>query len=108
MCKFGRHTVKFGAKAKPRPIRKAIAPGQVVSVDSLLSLKASLLCPHIKEHQCLLIIFTSKSTVEACEVFEAKAADMGVTIKNYHCDNGRFIDHGFHNHCKNRINIDYC
>ncbi|GFH44538.1 hypothetical protein CTEN210_01012 [Chaetoceros tenuissimus] len=128
-CKFGRHTRKaWRTKAKPRPIRKATAPGQVVSVDMMESrlpgfiaqLKGKLtkstykgavvFVDHFSKyvHVELIRDFTSKSTVEACEAFEAKAADMGVNIKHYHCDNGRFVDHGFRNHCQNRINIDYC
>ena len=46
-------------------------------------------------HVKLIRDFSSKSTVDACAAFEAKAADMGVTIKHYHCDNGRFVHNAF-------------
>jgi hypothetical protein len=54
---------------------------------------------------------TSESTVLACKAFEAKAADMGVTIRRYHCDNGRFADNHFKRHCRTsipQISVSYC
>ena len=52
---------------------------------------------------------TSEETVRAKQAFELWAADKGVTIKQYHCDNGRFADNAFIGHCEeNRQHITYC
>lgn len=128
-CKFGKHTrTPWRTKAKPHTLKKATAPGEVVSVDMMESrmqgfiaqLKGKLttaryvgavvFVDHFSKycHVELIRDFTSASTVAACQAFEAKAQDMGVQIKHYHCDNGRFVDNAFKNHCLGRINLDYC
>ncbi len=43
---------------------------------------------------------TSEETLEAKVAFEAHAKSFGVTIQQYHADNGRFQDTAFKNHCQ--------
>jgi hypothetical protein len=52
---------------------------------------------------------TSADTVEAKEVFEAFARNMGVRIQHYHADNGRFADNDFMNTVKKQQQtISFC
>jgi len=46
-------------------------------------------------HVELIRDFSSKFNVDACAAVEAKAVDIGATIKHYHCDNGRFVHNAF-------------
>ena len=48
----------------------------------------------------LMSRLSSEETVKAKQAFERWAADQGVTIKHYHCDNGRFADNAFIAHCE--------
>jgi hypothetical protein len=38
---------------------------------------------------------TTEETLEAKATFKRYAAQHGVLVKHYHCDNGRFADKGF-------------
>jgi hypothetical protein len=52
---------------------------------------------------------TSVETVQAKTAFEAFAKAHGVTIKHYHCDNGRFADNAYLDHVtKSGQTISYC
>jgi hypothetical protein len=43
---------------------------------------------------------SSEETVKAKQVFEQFAIKHGVTIKHYHCNNGRFADNAFQQACQ--------
>ncbi len=43
---------------------------------------------------------TSSKTIDAKHAFERFAAEHGMRIMHYHCDNGRFVDSMFHKGCK--------
>ncbi|KAL7478239.1 hypothetical protein ACHAW6_004009, partial [Cyclotella cf. meneghiniana] len=43
---------------------------------------------------------TSAKTLQAKQAFEKFAAERGVRIKHYHCDNGRFADNAFKQHAE--------
>jgi hypothetical protein len=52
---------------------------------------------------------TSDETVQAKRAFERNCQILGVKVRHYHADNGRFADNGFINHCKlNNQTISYC
>ena len=98
-----------------REIFKAKIPGDCVSVDLLESttpgfiaqLKGGLTKQRYRaatvfvDHASRLgYVFLQKSltsaeTVQAKQAFEAFALSHGVSIKHYHCDNGRFADNEF-------------
>ena len=60
-------------------------------------------------HVSLMTDFTGQATVDACKEFEACSRTMGVKVKHYHCDNGRFTDNQFLAHCKKRqVTVSYC
>ena len=53
--------------------------------------------------------FTAQATIDACDEFEVLSRNMGVVVKHYHCDNGRFANSKFISHCKQRhISVTYC
>ena len=43
---------------------------------------------------------TSAETVQAKQAYEKFAAERGIRIKHYHCDNGRFADNEFKQHAE--------
>ncbi len=52
---------------------------------------------------------SSAETIKAKRTFEQFAADHGVQIKHYHCDNGRFADNAFKNSCESsRQRLTFC
>ena len=60
-------------------------------------------------HVSLMTDFTGEATSNACREFEVCSSEMGVTVRHYHCDNGRFTDNKFLAHCKtNRVSVFYC
>jgi hypothetical protein len=52
---------------------------------------------------------TAKETMKAKHAFEKYAAEHGISIKHYHCDNGRFADNLFKQSCEsNRQRLTFC
>ena len=52
---------------------------------------------------------SSKETIKAKHAFKTWASLHGVTIKHYHCDNGRFADNDFVAACnQQRQAVTYC
>jgi hypothetical protein len=52
---------------------------------------------------------SSDETIKAKEAFERFAPEHGVTIKHYHCDNGRFADNLFQQACQqNKEQLTFC
>ena len=52
---------------------------------------------------------TSQDTLAAKRAFEAQCRNHGVTVKQFHADNGRFADNTFINDCKAQgQTITYC
>ena len=93
----------------------AKAPGQIVSVDQMESSTTGFISQlkgrltrrryraatiFVDQYSKLSYVhlqegLTSAETVEAKKSFEAFARSMGVQIKHYHADNGRFADNAF-------------
>ena len=52
---------------------------------------------------------TTDSAIAAKEAFERNMAQVGVTVKRYHTDNGIFASKGFVSHVKaSNQHIEYC
>ncbi len=52
---------------------------------------------------------TAEETMKAKHAFEKYAAEHGVSIKHYHCDNGRLTDNLFKQTCEsNRQRLTFC
>ena len=115
-CQYGKATRKpWRTKRKGRSIRVATMPGECVSVDQLESrqvgfvaqLKGRLTLGRYRvatifvDHNSRLGYVhvqkdsTSKETLMAKHAFELYARERGVTVKNYHADNGRFVDNAW-------------
>ena len=104
-----------GKSRQDHQTREASAPGEIVSVDQLVSRTPGLIAqlrgiPTTKRYTCATIfvdqyskfgyIHLQKSTgaietVEAKKAFEAMAATHGVRVRQYHADNGIFADNAF-------------
>ena len=57
----------------------------------------------------LLTNFTRQATIDACNEFEVLSRNMGVDVKHYHCDNGRFADNlSIENIKQNNQSISFC
>jgi hypothetical protein len=100
-----------------KKLRTATAPGQVVSVDQLVSptpgfvpthqgrpttkryIGATVLADHFSDftYVHLMTKMDAESTVEAKLAFERTSASYGVTIRHYHSDNGLFDTKAFKN-----------
>ena len=117
-CLYGKQTRRpWRDKSKPGNVggRKPKHPGDCVSVDQLIS-KTPGLIAQVKgwltnsrytaatvfaDHASGLSYVhvsqstTAEETLEAKHAFEAFAADLNVTIKHYHADNGRFSEAAF-------------
>jgi len=117
-CAYGKQTRRpWRTKAKPTPIggKRPSRPGDCVSVDQLISKTPGLIAQvkgwltssryHVAtvfadHYSGLSYVHVSKSTtaeeaIEAKNAFESFAADLNVTIKHYHADNGRFAESAF-------------
>jgi hypothetical protein len=97
----------------------ATKPGECISVDQMtltkLGFVAQLKSRLTKKRYCCATIFVdhfshlryihpqvddfSIKTVAAKHAFESFAAQHGVSIQHYHCDNGRFSDNAFKQAC---------
>jgi len=110
-------------------IFEASKPGEHVSVDQLIStqvgfvaqLKGKLTVKRYKaatvfvDHYSrlryihLMCGTSSEETLQAKRAFEQWCQEAGVRIKHYHCDNGRFADKAFMDHCAaSGQRISYC
>ena len=130
-CQYGKMTKRpWRVKGEDKGTAKtATYPGQVVSVDQLEStspgfiaqLKGALTQQRYRYATVFVDQFsrytyvylqkriTSQETVMAKHAFERAAAQLGVTIKHYHADNGRFADNAFIQDCEaNRQILSYC
>jgi hypothetical protein len=98
----------------------ATKPGECVSIDHMVSthvgffaqLKGGLTKKRYKAASIFVDHFlrlcfvhlmqdlSSEESVKAKRAFEQFAAKHGVTIRHYHCDNGRFADNAFKQACQ--------
>ena len=107
----------------------ATKPGECVSVDQMTSTElgfvAQLKGKLTKKRYCCATVFvnhysclryihpqvddSSIETVAAKRAFETFAAQHGVRIQHYHCDNGRFSDNAFKQACHDaRQQLTFC
>ena len=129
-CIYGKmHRRPWRTKAVQREIHQAMEPGQCVSVDQLesschgfvaqlkgrLTLKrykyATIFVDHYSRYKYvyLQVALTSAETLEAKKAFVAHCRNLGVSIMNYHADNGRFADNAFINDVRDQgQTISYC
>jgi hypothetical protein len=100
----------------------ATKPGEAVSVDQMLSTEVGFFAQlkgklTKKRYRCCTIFVdhysrlrfvhnqiddSSVKTVAAKHAFEKFAAEHGVRIHHYHCNNGRFYDNAFKESCECR------
>ena len=98
----------------------ASKPGECVSVDHMVSTQAgfyaqlkgkltnkryraaSVFVDHFSRIRFVHLMqdLSSEETINAKLAFEQFAAEHGVKIKHYHCDNGRFSDNAFKQSCE--------
>ena len=104
-------------------------PGECISVDQLISKTPGLIAQVkgwlTRRRYSAATVFadhasglsyvhvsegtTAEETIEAKQAFEAYSSDMGVTIKHYHADNGRFAETMFMEHVKSSgQSITFC
>ena len=116
-------------KGNQRKIRTATIPGECVSIDQLqpsnqgfiAQLKgiltkrrftyATVFVDHFSRYKYVHLqsTLTSQDTLAAKQAFEAHCRNHGVTVKQYHADNGRFADNTFINDCRAQgQTITYC
>ena len=107
----------------------ATKPGECVSVDHMISTQqgffaqmkgkltrkryraASIFVDHFSRLRYVHLMqdLSSDETIKAKLAFERFAAEHGVTIKHYHCDNGRFADNAFKLSCEQeRQQLTFC
>jgi hypothetical protein len=123
-CMYGKLTKKpWRTKGDITQIRdEATIPGEIVSVDQMISstpglvaqLKgiptrqqfkvATVFVDHVSDYTYvhLQCDSTSKETLIAKKEFERHCAGMNVTVKQYHADNGRFVDNVWMNDLKEK------
>ena len=107
----------------------ATKPGECVSVDQMVSTQvgfyaqlkgkltnrryrgATIFVDHYSRLRFIHLMQDSSSdeTIKAKRAFEQFAADHGVKILHYHCDNGRFADNAFKQACEqSRQQLTFC
>jgi hypothetical protein len=99
----------------------ATKPGECVSVNQMVSTQvgflaqlkgklinrrfygATIFVDHYSRLRFVRLMQDSSSneTIKAKHAFNQFAADHGVKILHYHCNNGRFADNAFKQSCKN-------
>ena len=110
-CAYGKaHRKPFRTKSQRGQLRQATQPGEVVSMDQLISPTAGFVPTHrgtpttqryigatvFVDHYSdftyvhLMTKLNAETTVEAKRAFERLAQSHGVTIRHYHSDNGLF------------------
>jgi hypothetical protein len=118
-CLCGRATKRlWRTKAQPNKIKTVTRPGECVSIDQLKSpvpgfkgqtkgfffrecyKVATIFVDHYSRLSYVHLQESTKGdeTLLAKRTFEAYAASFGVTIANYHTDNGRFAERLFLDH----------
>ena len=130
-CLFGKMTkVPWRTKSKDNnKVYTATYPGECVSVDQLQSTQpgfiaqlkgklttqkynsATIFVDHFSRLRFMYLMtsMSSAQTIQSKEAFERYANEHGVKIKHYHCDNGRFADNAFKQHCDaSNQTISYC
>jgi len=129
-CMYGKMTKKsWRTKGNQRKIRTATIPGECVSALQLQSsnqgfiahLKGTLTKRRFKyatvfvdhfsryKYAHLQSTLTSQDTLAVVRASEAHCRNHGVTVRQYHADNGRFADNAFINDCKAQgQTITYC
>jgi Reverse transcriptase (RNA-dependent DNA polymerase) len=119
-CLYGKATRRpWRVKAQNKPSSVPTLPGQVVSVDQMVSKTPGLIAQMsgflTKERYRYATVFVDNATdysyvhfhksssaeeaLEAKETFERKASEFGVKIRHYHADNGVFATHLWRSHC---------
>jgi hypothetical protein len=122
-CMIGKATRRpWRTKATPNKMSIPVVnhPGDCVSVDQLQSTTPGLLGQmrgfltkrrlhfatiFVDHKTSLSFVHLSEScnaedTIEAKDAFESYARSRGVIVKHYHCDNGRFAEKAWTDHCK--------
>ena len=117
-CAYGkahRRQWRYKGAQNRRQIRSATSPGEVVSVDQLISptpgfvpvhrglptvkryIGATVFVDHYSDYTYvhLMTEMDAKATIEAKDAFERLAASHAVRIRHYHCDNGLFDTNAF-------------
>ena len=116
-------------KVEKKNFFKATAPGQYVSIDQIIStqvgfvaqikgrltkfryLAATVFVGHYSRTSYVYLMYhlTSNKTLQAKRAYGQWSENHGVTIQNYHCDNGRFSDNAFISHWNdNRQQVTFC
>ena len=128
-CTYGAmHRIRRNASGRSK-VFTANHPGECVSVDQLESSQVGFLAQNkgrlTRDRYKAATVFidhysrvryihlmkeiSSKETIKAKHAFETWASIHGVTIKHYHCDNGRFADNDFVAACnQQRQAVTYC
>ncbi len=104
------------------PVFAASKPGECVSVDHMQSTEpagfygqskgiltkaryrnATILVDHYSRLKFVYLLtsnLTGQETIDAKRAFKRFAAEHGVRVAHYHCDNGRFADSLFRQSCE--------
>ena len=116
-CLYGKATkIPWRTKGQPLShIQLAKSLGECVSIDQMESTTPGLIAqmkgtPTLLRYRYLTVIvdhysrftyvhlhtaITSEQTIKAKQAFESMARNIGILIKHYHADNGRFADKDF-------------
>ena len=118
-CQYGKAHRKpwrsKGWRSNNRKLKPANRPGEVVSIDQLVSptpgfvpthrghpttiryIGATVFCDHYSDftYVHLMTKMDAEATVKAKEAFERIASEHGTTVKHYHADNGLFDTKAF-------------
>lgn len=115
-CSFGKQgRTPWRHRGQKNKIREATAPGECVSVDQMESTNAgffgqakgrltkqrykyaTVFVDHFSRYTYVHLQqqLTGEETVKAKEAFELHMKTLGVTVRHYHADNGRFADNAF-------------
>ena len=94
---------------------EATEPGLIAQLKGTPTTKRYRYATMFMDHQSrlsyvhLMKTLTSEEMLEAKKTFETWARDLGVTIKHYHADNGRFADNAFISHvAKSGQMLSFC
>jgi pyruvate/2-oxoacid:ferredoxin oxidoreductase beta subunit len=102
-----------------KQVFKASRPGQVVSVDQMISTQpgfvaqlkglltkqrykaVTIFVDHFSGFRYVHMMYncSSNETIKAKHAFEQLAANHNIRIDHYHANNGRFADNAFINNC---------
>jgi hypothetical protein len=131
-CHYGKmHKKPWRTKAPPEKVEPRVIqnPGDCVSVDQMESrthgliaqmkgtptkaryVAATIFVDHVSRlgYVYLMKDMTSAETLKVKHAFEAYAASNGVSVRHYHCDNGRFADNAWAELCDLKgQTISYC